>query len=83
MTAQEYVSVLIADCTRKNLSIYEPDGPGSGGREAAIYALGDTMNDVEELIQNWVRKFGHVLDEFSYDDWKARWDAVPKKHQAQ
>jgi hypothetical protein len=79
MTAQEYISAFIADCNHKNLSLYELDGPGSGGREAAIYALGDTMNDVENLIDSLVRKLGSLLDEFSYDDWKARWKSVWKQ----
>jgi hypothetical protein len=79
MTAQEYISAFIADCNHKNLSLYELDGPGSGGREAAIYALGDTMNDVENLIDSLVRKLGPLLDEFSYDDWKARWKSVWKQ----
>jgi hypothetical protein len=82
MTAQEYISAFIADCNHKNLSIYEPEGPGSGGREAAIYALGDTMNDVENLILNLIRKFAPMLDDFSYNEWEARWRAVWKQHEA-
>jgi hypothetical protein len=78
MTAQEYISAFIADCNYKNLSIYEPDGPGSGGREAAICALGDTMGDVESLIHSLVRKFAPFLDDFSYDDWIAHWAAVSR-----
>lgn len=81
MTAQEYITAFIADCNRKNLSMYEPEGPGSGGREAAIYALGDTMSDVEDLIDNLVRKFGQMIDGFSYDDWKGRWKSVWKQHE--
>jgi hypothetical protein len=79
MTAQEDIAAFIADCNHKNLSICEPDGPGSGGREAAIYVLGDTMMDVEGLIHNLVRKFGPMLDDFSFDDWKKRWAAVDER----
>jgi hypothetical protein len=81
MPSQEYMAAFIADCDRKNLSIHEPDGPGSGGREAAIYALGDTMSDLESLIDRLVRKFGPSLEDFSYDDWKARWKSVWKQNE--
>jgi hypothetical protein len=79
MTAQEYISAFVADCNHKNLSLHEPNGSGSGGREAAIYALLDTKGDVEDLIDSLVRKLAPLIDEFSYDDWKARWKAVWKQ----
>jgi hypothetical protein len=82
MTSQEYITAFIADCNRKNMSLHEPDGPGSGGREAAIYALGDTMADVENLIHSLVQKFAPLLDDFSFDEWKARWRSVDEKRVA-
>jgi hypothetical protein len=79
MAARDYISAFIADCNHKNMSLHEPDGPGSGGREAAIYALGDTMSDVENLIDSLVRKLGSLVDEFSYEEWRAKWDSVSKQ----
>lgn len=83
MTSQEYITAFIADCNRKNMSLHEPDGPGSGGREAAICALGDTMQDMEGLIHSLIGKYAPLLDDFSFEDWKIRWKAVDEKRMAE
>lgn len=78
LRADEYVSKFIAERYNWNLALCEPDGPGSGGREAAINASADTLNDLEGAIFDTVRQLGIWLEDFDFAAWRRRWDLAGK-----
>jgi hypothetical protein len=77
--AEEYIAAFIAERNATNLALWEPDGPGSGGREAAIYALGETVTDVERLLGDLVEALGRSVEDFDYGQWQTRWKSVWKQ----
>ncbi|QPF85973.1 HNH endonuclease [Bradyrhizobium genosp. L] len=76
--ADEYIAKFVADRYGWNLALWEPDGPGSGGREAAIYAHADTQHDVELAVIDTVRQLGMWLEEFDLPAWRERWERAKK-----
>lgn len=82
MRADEYITKYVADRYAWNLALWEPDEPGSGGREAAIYATGDTLLDMERVVVDSVQRLGLWLDDFDFAAWSARWDKVSKRNAA-
>ena len=76
VSADEYFSKFISDRYNWNLALWEPRGPGSGGREAAIFAHLSTKQDVERSLMETVRQLGMWLEDFDFDAWEMRWRAV-------
>jgi hypothetical protein len=63
-----------------NAALGETDGRGTAGRDAGIISAGDTMLDAENAIVDTVRWLATSrLDDFDFDAWLARWDAVNKE----
>jgi hypothetical protein len=78
MRADEYIAKFVADRYSWNLALWERDGPGSGGREAAIFAHADTQHDIELTIIDTVRQLGMWLEEFDLTAWQKHWDHAKK-----
>ena len=74
--ADEYFNKFRFDRYDYHLAMWEPEGPGSGGREAAIYASMDTLEDLERDLVETVRKLGLKLESFDFDKWRDRWNSV-------
>jgi hypothetical protein len=79
--ADEYIAKFVADRYSWNLALAEPEGPGSGGREAAIFAHADTQYDIELTIVDTVRRLGMGLLEFDFATWREKWELAKANRQ--
>lgn len=75
--AAEYISRYLSDRFVWHLAFAEPEGPGSGGREAGILAHGGVMQDAENLILETVQEMGaRDIEDFDFELWKKKWEAA-------
>jgi hypothetical protein len=77
--AQQYVNRFVSDRYNWNLALWEPDGPGSGGREAAICAFADTLQDVERMLLGTVDQLAMGLESYELHGWHKRWEAARRR----
>jgi hypothetical protein len=75
--ADRYIGDFIMERHIWNAALGEPDGLGTGGREAGIISTGGTMLDAENAIVDTVRWLAASrLDGFDFDAWLVRWKAA-------
>ena len=78
MPADRYFQDFIAARQSWNMAIAEPDGPGSHGSAARMFAWGDTVDDVEEAVVDTVRALGGYRCSINFEEWKKNWDEAKK-----
>ena len=75
--ANQYFGEYVTHRHTWNAALGEPDGRGTGGREAGIISTAATLSDVEDAVVETVRWLSTCrLSDFDFDAWVARWDAA-------
>lgn len=73
-TADEYMQEYIQYRFRFHYSLYEMEGPGSGGTIVKVIAGNNVISDLEDMIAQTVLALVGYSGEFDYETWKSRWD---------
>lgn len=77
-----FFSEYLANRSIWNAALGEPDGFGTGGREASIISQGETMADADRAVVDTVRALAtHRLEDFDFDEWIERWEAAKDQRQ--
>jgi hypothetical protein len=59
------------------MALAEPEGPGSGGREAAIHAQMGLMSDAESAVLDMIYNLAaRNIEDFDFDGWRKRWETA-------
>jgi hypothetical protein len=69
-----FFSDIISSRFRWHRSHAEPNGPGTGGTIVGTVCGGAVSTDVEHMIVDMVMSLLDYSDEYSWKDWKRRWE---------
>lgn len=69
-----FFSEIISSRFRWHRTHMEPNGPGTGGTIIGTMCGGSVMADVERMVVDMVLSLIGYSDEYSWKDWKRRWE---------